>query len=429
MPNRVVVIGTPTVGVIAPEPLVVAALVTGAAGGLAYAASLRWPRLWSTRRQSVLSRRVELAAEEAVFDDPAFDPVAVKAAAAELHAGVIAAWSADDRRQLAELLTPELFRQWTRRLDELRRRGWKNPLRRRGRLRVRYVGLVNRTDEAEDRVVVYVRARMEDAIYDRRGRMVFRDADDSGRRTHCEYWTLGKRDGRWVLVSVETEQEGAHHLSAPIVSAPWADDRLRDDVALEQAAAVTMPPAALAGIVPLEFSGDLRTAALDLAGFDRRFDPDVLEAAARQAVAAWAEAIDGSRQALLAIAEHRTVDALLHPEADRRRRLVIRGPHLQELRIVALQPTNHPPSMTVEATISARRYLQSRATGTVLGGSRKHDSTFTAIWKMRLTDNPETPWRISAISTTPETSRSVLYRYTIGLAGELLDLLLNRSRL
>ena len=362
-----------------------------------------------------------------MFDDPAFDPATVKAATAELHAAVIAAWSADDRRRLAELLSPELFREWSGRLDEMRRRRCTNPLRRRGRLRVRYVGLVNRTGHAHDHVVVHVRARLDDAIYDRRGRMVFRSADDSGRHTHCEYWTLGKRDGRWVLVSVETEQEGAHHLTAPIVPTPWADDRLRDLVTLEQAAAATLEPSTLADIVPIEFSGDLRAAALDLAGFDRRFDPDVLEAAARQAVAAWAQAIDGSREHLLAIADQRTVNGLLYPEADRRHRLVVRGPRLHQLRIVALKPANDPPSLTVEATISARRYLENRANGGVARGSRHRSSKFVLLWELRLSDSLDHPWRITRISP-PATGTSAVYRYTVGLVNEIVDLAFGRYR-
>ena len=379
-------------------PVVVGLFFAGAAGGLAYAASVRWPRLWSVRRRILRSRRAELAAEEAVMDDPAFDPATVKAAAVELHDAVVAAWSADDRSRLGELLSPELFGEWVRRLDDLQRRQYTNPLRRRGRLRVRFVGLVNRTGDIDDRVVVHVQARMDDAIYDRRGRMVFRDSDDSGRHTHSEYWTLGKRHGRWVLVSVETEQEGAHQLRDPIVPGPWADDRLDDIVTLERAAEAGLPPATLAEIVPFEFTGDLRVAALDLAGFDARYDPDVLEAAARQAVAAWAEAIDGNHQPLIALSEPRTVDALLYPDSDRRRRMVIRGPRLRRLRIVALEPIARHPTMTVEATITARRYLENRASGAVAWGSRNHNATFTLLWTLRLTHDPERPWRIAGIA-------------------------------
>jgi predicted lipid-binding transport protein (Tim44 family) len=424
----VAVIGVATpVAVDAPDAVIGVVLIAGAAAGAAYASALRWPRLGTARRLMVRSRRVALAAEEATFDDPAFDPATVKAAAAELHAGVVAAWSADDRKRLAELLSPELLAEWVRRLDELRRRGCSNPLRRRGRLHVRYVGLANRTGQRDDRVVVHLRARMDDAVYDRRGRIVFRDPDDSGRHTHCEFWTLGRRDGRWVLLSVETEQEGAHHLSDPIVPAPWADDRLHDLATFEQAATTTLSPATLADIAPVEFTADLRTSALDLAGFDGRFDPDVLEAAARRAVAAWAEAVDGNHDPLLAVSDGRTAEKLLYPESDRRRRLVIRGPHLEQLRIVELQPRATPPSMTVEATITARGYLEQRATGGVTAGSRNHNSTFSCGWILHLTDNPETPWRIAGIVTPPAQRRSVLYRYTFGLVEEVLDVLANRT--
>lgn len=160
--------------------------------------------------------------------------------------------------------------------------------------------------------------------------------------------------------------------------APWADDRLHDLATLQQAARTTLRRATLADIAPLEFTGDLRTAALDLAGLDGRFDPDVLEVAARRAVAAWADAVDGDHRPLMALSEHRTAEELLYPERDRRRRLVIRGPRLHHLRIVDLRPRATPPTMTVEATITARRYLEHRATGGVTAGSRDHDSTSTA---------------------------------------------------
>jgi predicted lipid-binding transport protein (Tim44 family) len=418
----VAVIGTVTsLAVDATQPVFIGLIFAAAAGGAAYAASVRWPRLSSVTRQRIRSRRAELAAEEAVLEDPAFDPATVKAAAAELHTYVVAAWSVDDRHRLAELLGPQLFDEWVRRLDDLRHRRWTNPLRRRGRLHIRYVGLVNRTGDAEDRVVVHLRVRMVDAIFDRHGQMVPRDPDDSGRHTHSEYWTLGKRGGQWILVSVETEQEGAHHLTDPLIPAPWADDRLQDLATLERAAATAVSPAKLAEIVPLEFTGDLRTAALDLAGFDGRYDPDVLEAAARQAVAAWAEAIDGNHEPLLALSNGPTVDGLLYPEPDRSRRLVIRGPRLRTLRIVALEPNAKPPALTVEATVTARRYLENRANGAITEGTRKHDSTVSLLCDLRLTDTPEMPWRIAAIRILGP-AHGLLYRYTLGLAGEILGI-------
>ena len=61
----------------------------------------------------------------------------------------------------------------------------------------------------------------------------------------------------------------------------------------------------VAEVADLEFEGDARAAALDLSLADGRFAPDVLEVAARRAVAAWAEAVDGGDAALSAIATPR----------------------------------------------------------------------------------------------------------------------------
>ncbi|MEW6476741.1 MAG: TIM44-like domain-containing protein [Actinomycetota bacterium] len=405
------------------ESVVTGTVLAGCATAAAYAGYVRFRRLWSARRRIVHSRRVELAAEEAVFEDPAFAPELVKSAAAELHAAVIAAWSADDRKRLKQLLGAELLESWTTRLEELRRKGLTNPLRRRGRLRIRYVGLVNRPGDPDDRVVVHVRARMDDGVYDRRGRIVFRDTSDSGRRTHSEYWTLAKRDGRWILVTVEAEEEGAHNLTGPIIAAPWADDRLSDRATFERAAASTVEPEVLAEIAPFEFAGDLRVAALDLAAFDGRYAPDVLEASARQAVAAWTEAVNGNDGALAALVGDRGVNQLLYPDGSRRRRLVIRGARLRDLRIVELNARARPPAMTVLATIVGRRYVESRATGAVIQGRRDQDSTFTVRWELRLSRRPETPWRIVR-TTVPVSERGAFHRFTVGLVGDIFDVFL-----
>lgn len=405
------------------EPLVTNVFFAGCAAAAAYAAYARSKRLWSARRRLVHSRQVELAAEEAVFEDPAFAPELVKSAAAELHAAVTAAWSADDRKSLKRLLGPELFESWTARLDELRRRSLTNPLRRRGRLRVRYVGLVNRPGDQDDRVVVHIRARMEDGVYDRRGQIVFRDGKDSGRHTQSEYWTLAKRDGRWILLAVEAEEEGTHHLTSPIITAPWADDRLSDSATFERAAASTMAPKNLAQIVPVEFARDLRVAALDLAAFDGRYAPDVLEASARQAVAAWAEAVNGNHGPLTFLVGEKGVNELLYPVGTRRRRLVIRGARLSDLRIVRLDPRARPPAMTVLATITGRRYVESRATGAVIQGRRDQDSTFRVLWEFRLADHLRSPWRIARTSA-PASDRGLLRRFTVGLVGDLFDMVL-----
>lgn len=405
-------------------PLVVYTVLFLAAVAVAvtYWLYVRGRRLEMAWRRAVRERRVELLAEEAVFDDPAFAPEAVKGAAIFLHAEVVAAWTAADDARLAELLGRKLLAEWRCRLRELNKKGWSNRLQRRGRPRVRYVGLINRPGDADDRAVVHVRARMRDRLYDSAGRVVFRDGNDKGRRTMSEYWTMAKRDGRWILVSVETDWEGAHHLRSPIVPSPWADDRLEHIATLERASGATIPPAALAAAVPAELADDLRLAALDLAGFDGRYAPDVLEASARRTVAAWADAIDGDDRPLVHMAGGGNTTRLLHPDRNRRHRLVIRGPRLRQLRITALRPKATPPAMTIEATITARRYIEHRANNAVLVGSRDHDSTFTVRCDLELSDHPRVPWRIVRIHHDHPTTR-LWTRLTHELPVEIFDLM------
>ena len=60
----------------------------------------------------------------------------------------------------------------------------------------------------------------------------------------------------------------------------------------------------------------------------------MLEVAARRAVAAWAEAVDGADAALRAIADADAVRELLHPgDPSGRTRLVVRGPQVRQIRI------------------------------------------------------------------------------------------------
>jgi predicted lipid-binding transport protein (Tim44 family) len=368
------------------------------------AAPTGWGRVRpiSRKRLEERARQVELAAEEALTDDPAFAPETVKEGAAQLHRDIVAAWNKGDRDALGELIGPDLLVEWARRLDDFDRMGWSNTTEVRGEPQVDYVGLVNRSEDGEDRCTVRIEVPLRDVVLDRNGAMVTRndDANADGLVTLAEFWTLGKRpdgDGtmRWTLVSIEQDAEGAHHLDAPIVASPWGDNRLRDQALTEQAVASAVADDQVREIADLDFDGDAHSAALDLSNIDGRFAPDVLEAAARRALAGWAEAVDGDDAALVAIATPEAVEALLHPgDASRRTRLVVRGPNLRALRIVSLDAATDPPTMTVEAEVAGRRYVEDRDTTTIVEGSKDREVVFTERWTMALSGHDDTPWRI-----------------------------------
>jgi predicted lipid-binding transport protein (Tim44 family) len=246
---------------------------------------------------------------------------------------------------------------------------------------------------------VRVESRQRDVVIDRNGTTITR-TNRSEIVTVGEYWTLGKRDGRWVLLSIEQEAEGAHHLDAEIVASPWADEgRLHDEAVTELANADALPAGHIAEVADLDFDGTARAAALDLAMVDGRFAPDVLEAAVRQAVAAWAEAVDGDDAALERAATPGAVRELLYAgDAGGKTRLVVRGPKLKALRITALHADAVPPAMTVEADVSGRRYREDRDTVAVVEGSKDREVTFTERWTMTLDGDATTPWRIAEAS-------------------------------
>jgi predicted lipid-binding transport protein (Tim44 family) len=352
------------------------------------------------RRVSQRERRVELAAAEASEDDPAFAPDVVRAQAARLFLGIQAAWDAGDRIKLRGLVAPALLAEWERRLDDLERRGWRNRVQPLGRPKVEYVGLHNATDDLEDRVTVRIEAVLRDYVEDAYGQRIGRVDTLSEKSRVREYWKLGKRGDRWILFSIEQGAEGEHALSEEIVASPWANERaMRDEALVEGAVAEAVPEGTkIAEVADLQFAGTARAAALDLSLADGRFAPDVLEVAARRAVAAWAEAVDGDNAGLLAIAHPDAARELLHPDdPSAQTRLVVRGPEVKQIRIVALDAAAEPPSMRIEVEIMGRRYIEDRGSTAVLSGNPTRATRFTERWTLVLDGDAAQPWRIARV--------------------------------
>lgn len=352
------------------------------------------------KRREAHRRRVELAAAEAADDDPAFAPDAVVQSAERMFRTAQAAWDARDDAQLATLLAPDLLVEWRRRLRDFAERGWHNRVEVAAVASVEYLGLVNRAGEGEDRVTCRITASLRDWVETEQGERVMRNGQTTPDVTLVEYWTLGRRDDGWIVASIESDAEGAHVLGQEIVATPWGDEqRMRDAATVEVAVADKLPAGvATAEVADLDFAGDARAAALDLSLADGRWAPAVLEASARGAVAAWAEAVDGADRDLLDVATPDAASALLHPgDPSARTRLVIRGPRVRRLRVAALDPAAEPPTMTVEVEVSGRRYVEDRDTAAVLSGSKARETTVAERWTLALDGSDERPWRIVAV--------------------------------
>jgi predicted lipid-binding transport protein (Tim44 family) len=362
--------------------------------------SFAWPPVSAVQLRRRRVREVERAAGEAGEDDERFLPERVHAAAEQLFLDAQNAWDARDRTRLAMLLDRDLLVEWERRLDDFDAKGWHNRAEVLGDVRVDYVGVTNREEADDDRVVVLIEATLRAYVVDRDGKKILRKDETDDAVDLSQYWTLGLRDGRWILLSIEERAEGEHHLSEPIVGSPWSDDqRLRDEALIETVTADGLPPGYKpADLVDLDFAADARGAALDLAVADARFAPDVLEAAARSVVEAWAQAVDGVDAPLEHLASRSALRTLLY-EGDNteKTRVVVRGPRVKRVSIVVLDAKAVPATMTIEVELGGRRYVQDRDTAAVLSGSKDDATVFTERWTLSL-DGPEAhPWRLTEV--------------------------------
>ena len=342
-------------------------------------------------------QRVRTASAEAAEDDAYFAADELERHAVALFRAAQLAWDARDRQALARLVGPDLLVEWNRRLDDFDAKGWHNRVEVLADPTVQYVGITNREDDDEDRAVVRVEARLRAYVLDSNGNKVMRSGEKDETITLLEYWTLARRDGAWMVQSIEQRAEGDHHLDEQIVASPWSDDqRLEDEALTELAVADALPEGfTTADLAEVEFGGDARARALDLSVADGRFAPDVLEAAARRAVGAWAEAVDGDDAELERVASKEAVGALLHAgDASRETRLVVRGPRVKRIRIAAVQVERVPATMTVEVELGGRRYVEDRDTASVLSGSKDGATTFTERWTLALDGPDDAPWRI-----------------------------------
>jgi predicted lipid-binding transport protein (Tim44 family) len=371
------------------------------------AAERRLARAERRRKAQQREDRVEAAAAEAAEDDPAFAFDAVHREATKLFLAIQKAWSEDNRDRLQKLVGHELWLEWMRRLHDFEVKGWRNVVEPQGPPEVEYVGLHNVGNDRDDRVVVRIDATLRDYVKDRRtGRHIKRTDSSSETSAMTEYWTLAKNPHQekdapaWILASIEQEREGAHELKEKIVATPWADDATaRDQALVEVATAEAVPEGtSIAELADLSFQGDARAQANDLSLADGRFAPDVLEIAARRAVAAWAQGIDGDRGPLESIATDGVIQELLHPgDPSGKTRLVVRGPQVNEIRITGVDAQLNPPTMSLEVRLSGKRYIEDRDTTEIVSGSQSRETHFTEHWTMGLSGDGDQPWRIVSV--------------------------------
>ena len=373
---------------------IVAVFIFGAFGVfLIYLAIHSWRYRVKVRERD---ERVRTASAEAAEDDSYFAADELEAHARGLFVACQEAWDARDAERLGRLVGDDLLVEWQRRLADFERRGWHNRVSVLEPPEIQYVGLVNREDDTEDRAVVRITARLRAFVEDRAGNVIKRKEASKEQVKLVEYWTLARADSEgWKVVSIEQRSEGDHQLDSEIVASPWSDSSVADEALTELAVEDGLPPGfTTADLATVSFEGTAREHALDLSLADARFAPDVLEAAARRAVAAWAEAVDGDDAALLEVASPEAVSELLYGgDASRKTRVVVRGPRVREIRIAAVDVSREPATMRIEVELGGRRYVEDRDTAAVVAGSKESAGAFSEKWMLALAGG-ENPWQL-----------------------------------
>jgi hypothetical protein len=106
--------------------------------------------------------------------------------------------------------------------------------------------------------------------------------------------------------------------------------------------------------------------------------------------------VDGSDAPLAALSTPEALGELLHPgDGGATTRLVVRGPRVRAMTIVALDVHSQPPRMTVAVEAEGRRYIEDRDTTRVLSGNPDTVTRFTEHWTLTLDGGDANPWRIA----------------------------------
>lgn len=163
----------------------------------------------SDRREQARYHAVEAAAAEAATDDPAFAADLVRAAAEQLFRDAWGAWEARDRDRLSKLMTPEAATGFARGMERNDHHVSVSSV-----AGIDLVSLINRGSDQDDRVTVHIRAKLQSYL------QVPLHENKNERLAPAPYWTLSKRDGRWIVHKIESHNRGAYHLKEPIVTGP-----------------------------------------------------------------------------------------------------------------------------------------------------------------------------------------------------------------
>jgi hypothetical protein len=329
--------------------------------------------------------RAHYAAVEAAEDNPSFSPDAIEQSVTQVVALADSLWHSGKFDSLGGRPDASLIRAWAR-----SRQSWLGSgLEAKGKPSIDLLRVVNRDDEAEDRVVVRVRLRVQCKL-PRQGRNMHLD----------ERWTLGRSGSRWVLLSIGGDPLAGPVLSAPLVPNRSSDtERMREESLAELANAQKVgDDVALSDLVGADEPPGF--ALLDLSVRDSRFLPALIAAELAHLLEAWEEAVFGLGAPLEELASAEARSALLRPRPGER--LVIRDAVLKSWKPTRLDLSRRPPVIEVALDVEAVRYVVTDK-GRHCAGNETDVRRMALAWTLELVDSAQAPWHL-AVSNSPAES-------------------------
>ena len=337
-------------------------------------------------KEHARATRAHYAAVEAGEEDPSFLPDVIQQFVIEVLRLANGFWREQRFRDVDGRPDAKLVRAWAQ-----ARQSWLgNGLEAKRKPSIDLLRVVNRGNEAEDRVDLRVRVRIHckhPAVGLVATRWVGLD----------ERWTLGRCDGRWALLSMGGDPLAGPVLSAPLIpNASFDTDRLREESLAELASAQKVgDDVDLSDLVDPKEPPAL--ALLDLSILDGRFLPALIGAELARMLEAWEEAVNGSEQPLQELAGAEARAALLRPSPHTR--LVIHDTVLKSWEPTNLDLSRRPPAIEVKLDVEAIRFVVTDH-GDYRAGNETDTHRVALRWVLELSDSARTPWHL-AVSNDP----------------------------
>lgn len=351
--------------------------------GWASAARAGMRRVRGERRAHKRSAQAGWAALEAALEAQIFSPDSVRRAVARVLELAQDVW---DGRDPQDATGPDrqLIAVWAA------AHGAGTGTRMVGEPRVDLLRVVNRREEAEDRVELRVRGEIH---------LGHHDGPLAPRSVHFdEHWTMQHHGDAWQLTYYDDDPFADDVLERPQITGRWDDQQRLQEHSLAELANQDRHAASRGEQSLADLTDTPYRQLLDLSVIDGRFMPELIHAIVTHLIEAWEESAVDDDRPLAAITTKAARGTLLRPGPQARSHLALRDAQLLDWKVATVSATSIDTHVDVNLRLSAIRVLYDRETGAHVAGSLDIRHEISLRWRLEPTDSIDVPWRLLSTS-------------------------------